>query len=95
MRASLGIICIGFPSAYCGDPAASMTENIKAYLDKGEGIAEAEFSKFLPTSTPTHSSADGSEHECFVVCCAWLCAAFRLAILPVSRFRVCSLSVAA
>jgi 5-methylthioadenosine/S-adenosylhomocysteine deaminase len=35
MRARVGIICIGFPSAYCGAPDKSMDENIQAYLDKG------------------------------------------------------------
>lgn len=39
----------GFPSAYCGDPAKSMPENIAAYIAKGEEIAADQFSKSSPT----------------------------------------------
>ena len=43
MRARIGIICIGFPSAYCGKPGVSMDENIQAYLEKGSKIHEEDF----------------------------------------------------
>jgi len=43
MRARIGIICIGFPSAYCGAPDKSMDENIQAYLEKGTKIYEDQF----------------------------------------------------
>jgi len=43
MRARIGIICIGFPSAYCGAPDRSMDENIQAYLDKGCSIKDRDF----------------------------------------------------
>ena len=43
MRARIGIICIGFPSAYCGAPDKSMDENIQAYLDKGCAIHQDAF----------------------------------------------------
>ena len=43
MRARIGIICIGFPSAYCGAPDKDMDQNISAYLAKGCKIQEEAF----------------------------------------------------
>ena len=40
LRAVIGLICIGFPSAYCGSPDNDMPTNIQAYLDKGIKIKD-------------------------------------------------------
>jgi len=51
MRAVVGLICIGFPSAYCGSPDNDMSQNIAAYLAKGEQLNSELFSK-MPLVTP-------------------------------------------
>lgn len=51
MRAVIGLICIGFPSAYCGSPDNDMSQNIAAYLAKGEQLNKELFSK-MPLVTP-------------------------------------------
>ena len=45
MRAVVGLIAIGFPSAYCGSPDKTQEENIKLYLEKGIRIKEEVLSK--------------------------------------------------
>lgn len=52
IRAVVGLICIGFPSAYCGSPDNDMETNIKAYVDKGVDIRETIISK-MPLVTCT------------------------------------------
>ena len=44
IRAVVGLIAIGFPSAYCGSPENSQEENMKLYIDKGIRIKEEIFS---------------------------------------------------
>eukprot|EP00285_Hemiselmis_virescens_P019607 CAMPEP_0173407878 /NCGR_PEP_ID=MMETSP1356-20130122/68281_1 /TAXON_ID=77927 ORGANISM="Hemiselmis virescens, Strain PCC157" /NCGR_SAMPLE_ID=MMETSP1356 /ASSEMBLY_ACC=CAM_ASM_000847 /LENGTH=464 /DNA_ID=CAMNT_0014369107 /DNA_START=84 /DNA_END=1478 /DNA_ORIENTATION=- len=51
MRAVVGLICIGFPSAYCGSPDNDMTANIKAYLAKGVEINDNLISKMPLVTT--------------------------------------------
>ena len=46
MRGRIGIICIGFPSSYCGAPDKSMDDNIQAYLDKGCEIKNNDFPNY-------------------------------------------------
>eukprot|EP00960_Hanusia_phi_P000811 22286-Hanusia_phi.AAC.2 len=64
MRAFVGLICIGFPSSYCGSPEKSMEENIKAYIGKGMEIREqvmAKLTRVRPTIAPHAPYTCGEE----------------------------------
>ncbi len=68
MRAMVGLICIGFPSAYCGSPDNDMSSNIKAYIDKGVQIHEQVISTMPLVTTCIAPHAPYTVSTCKAAC---------------------------